>query len=59
MGGGGGSIYTAYTFYLDLDCKLDEGRLLYRLIGGCYIAGLSQRRYIIIYVYVSPPGEQI
>jgi hypothetical protein len=34
MGGGGGSIYTAYTFYLDLDCKLDEGRLLNRLCGG-------------------------
>ena len=58
MGGGGGSIYTAYTKWTDLDCKLDSLALLNRLYGIesvrdiMYIAGLPQR-----YIYVSPPGE--
>jgi len=33
MGGGGGSIYTAYTKWRDLDCKLDRVALLIRLYG--------------------------
>jgi len=58
MGGGGGSIYTAYTKLTDIDCKLDSLALLNRLSSIesvrdiMYTPGLPQR-----YIYVSPPGE--
>ena len=55
--GGWGYVYTAYTIYEGLECKPDEVGPAEKLLVGCYIAGLSQRRYIYNLCICLPPGE--
>ena len=60
MGGGGGSVYTAYTFWAGFECKLDRGRpALEMWMGVAILLDCPRESIYLIYVYASPPGGQL